>query len=103
MGSRSAANPSYDYDSYPTTLQRGLVRLPWVGRIDSMSPTPNDAVVLTIPRSAVPDVIAMSGTLLDRMHELLERNADAALSPVEQEEAQMLVELAQFGQIVALA
>ena len=68
-----------------------------------MSPAPNDAVVLTLPRSAVPDVIALSGTLLDRMHQLLECNADAALSPVEQEEARTLVEMAQFGQIVALA
>ena len=62
-----------------------------------------DAVTLTLPRSAIPDVLSLSETLLDRMHELLERNTDGRLSPVEREEAETLVLMAQFGQLVSTA
>ena len=62
-----------------------------------------DAVTLTLPRSAVADVVALSDTLLDRMHELLERNTDGRLSPLERKELDTLVLMAQFGQLVSNA
>ena len=62
-----------------------------------------ESVTLTVPRSAVGGVLELSATLLDRMHELLERNTDGALSPVEREELETLVRMAQFGQIVSTA
>lgn len=63
----------------------------------------SDDVTLTLPRSAVPDVVTLSARLLDRMHELLERGTDDHLSPVEREELDTLVQMAQFGQIVSMA
>ncbi len=62
-----------------------------------------EAVTLTLPRSAIPDVIQLSASLLDRMHDLLERNTDGTLSPLEREELDTLVKMAQFGQIVSMA
>jgi hypothetical protein len=62
-----------------------------------------DAVTLTLPRSAIPGVVSLSDTLLDRMHELLERNTDGQLSAVEREEVETLVLMAQFGQLLAAA
>ena len=64
---------------------------------------PGDSVTLTLPRSAVPDVISLSRTLLDRMHELLERNTDGGLSAYEREEVETLVLMAQFGQRLSMA
>lgn len=63
----------------------------------------DDPVTFTIPRSAVADVIALSAALTDRMHELLERNTDGALSAIEQGELETLVQMAQFGQVVSMA
>lgn len=65
--------------------------------------TPADAITLTVPRSAVPDFRALSGSLLDRMHELLERNTDGTLDAVEREQLETLVEMAQFSQLVSSA
>ena len=65
--------------------------------------TAAEAVTFTLPRSAIPDVITLSDTLLDRMHDLLERNTDGALSSIEREELDTLVKMAQFGQIVSMA
>ena len=62
-----------------------------------------DAVTLTLPRSAVADVIALSGTLHDRMHELLERKTDGPLSPFERDEVETHVLMAQFGQLLSMA
>jgi len=62
-----------------------------------------DQVTLTFPRSAVADVTAISADLLDRMHELLERNTDGQLSAIERTELETLVQMAQFGQLLATA
>lgn len=62
-----------------------------------------EAVTLTLPRSALADVVSLSAGLLDRMHHLLERNTDGALSAVERDELETLVHMAQFGQIVSMA
>jgi len=64
---------------------------------------PADSVTLTLPRSAIADVVTLSDSLLERMHELLERNTDGGLSPVEREEVETLVVMAQFGQLVSMA
>jgi hypothetical protein len=65
--------------------------------------TTADAITLTFPRSVLPDVVSLSSALLDRMHELLERNTDGALSEIERQELETLVQMAQFGQIVVAA
>lgn len=62
-----------------------------------------ESVTLTLPRSAVSDVRSLTGALLDRMHELLERNTDGTLSDVERESLETLVQMAQFGQFIAAA
>jgi hypothetical protein len=67
-----------------------------------MPHTPGD-VTLTLPRSAVGDFVALSASLLDRMHELLERGSDDGLSAVQREELETLVQMAHFGQIVSMA
>ena len=64
---------------------------------------PSGDVTLTLPRSAVGDFVSLSARLLDRMHDLLERNADDQLSAVEREELDTLVQMAHFGQIVSTA
>jgi hypothetical protein len=64
----------------------------------------SESVTFTIPRSAVGDMLSLSASMIDRMHELLERNTDGRLSPLEEEEElQTLVQMSQFGQIVSLA
>lgn len=62
-----------------------------------------DAVVLTIPRSIVPELPSLSKGLTDRMHGLLERNTDGSLTEAEREELSTLVEMAQFAQVLAMA
>lgn len=66
-------------------------------------PAAAEAVTLTLPRSAIADVVSLSASLQDRLHHLLERNTDGSLSPIEREELETLVHLAQFGQIVSMA
>jgi hypothetical protein len=66
-------------------------------------PTAGEAITFTLPRSAVGDMLALSATLLDRMHELLERNTDGLLSAIEREELDTLVRMAQFGQMMSMA
>ena len=72
-----------------------------VGTLRSMSTA--ESVTITVPRSVVGDVVALSEDLLSRMHALLERNTDGALSPSEHEALETLVQMAQFGQLVALS
>ena len=68
-----------------------------------MSVAEPPTVTLTLPESAVGDVLVLSASLLERMHGLLERNADGPLGGMEREELETLVRMAQFGQIVAMA
>ncbi len=62
-----------------------------------------ETVVLTLPRSVVPELPSLSRGLNDRMHGLLERNTEGTLSATEREELETLVEMAQFAQILAMA
>ena len=62
-----------------------------------------EIVVLSIPRALAPELPALSQSLTDRMHALLERNTDGALNATEREELTTLVEMAQFAEILATA
>lgn len=62
-----------------------------------------DTIVLTIPRAIVPELPALSRSLTDRMHALLERNTEGTLAAAEREELETLVQMAQFAQILAMA
>lgn len=62
-----------------------------------------DPITISVPRTILSGIVELSAELRDRMHELLERNTDGALSPVERSELETLVRMAEFGQLVALA
>ena len=64
---------------------------------------PADTVTLTLPRALASDIPALADDLIDRMHELLERNTEGTLSATERGELATLVQMAQFAQILALA
>lgn len=63
----------------------------------------SDPIMFSVPRSVLSDIAQLSGELTNRMHELLERNTDEQLGPVERSELETLVRMAQFSQIVSLA
>ena len=63
---------------------------------------PTEAVTVTLPRSVVADLPALSEELTARMHDLLERNTDGTLSAIERAELETLVRMAQFAQILSL-
>ena len=67
---------------------------------DNMAP---GLITVTLPASVANDMPVMAQRLVDRMHELLERNTDDQLDPVEREELEALVEMAEFAQVVAAA
>src|SRR5256885_8515762 len=62
-----------------------------------------DSITLTLPASVAADIPVMAQRLVDRMHELLERNTDAQLTPAEREDAEALVEMAEIAQLLASA
>jgi len=62
-----------------------------------------DFVTLKLPRTAVEDFPVITEALISRMHNLLERNTDGLLSATEVDEAETLVELVQFSQVVVLS
>ena len=59
-------------------------------------------VSLRVPRSAIPEIPGLANELVDRMHNLLERNTDGELTAIERQELETLVRMAQFAQILAL-
>ena len=62
-----------------------------------------DPVIVSVPRTVLSDIVALSAELSDRMHELLERNTTGELGATEKSELQTLVRMAEFGQIVSMA
>jgi hypothetical protein len=64
---------------------------------------PSDLVTITLPRSVLPELPAFAEALDERMHELLERSTEGALSEHERAELESLVQMAQFAQILAMA
>jgi hypothetical protein len=67
-----------------------------------MTPTA-DPVTFSVPRTILSDIVRLSADLIDRMHELLERNTDGKLNATERRELETLVQMAEFGQIVSMA
>ncbi len=63
----------------------------------------HDTITLTLPAAIAQDVPAMAQGLLERMHQLLERNTDGTLTDQERGQLEGLVEMAQFAQILATA
>lgn len=61
-----------------------------------------DTISVSIPRAIVGQLRIMADDLTDRMHNLLERNTDGALSPAERRELETLVYMAQFAQVLAM-
>lgn len=62
-----------------------------------------DPITLTLPASVATAIPTMAQRLVDRMHELLERNTDGQLTPTEREELESLVDMAQIAQVFAAA
>lgn len=62
-----------------------------------------DAFTFTLPRSVLPELPSLAQSLNDRMHELLERNTEGALSEIERAELETLVQMAHVVQIFAMA
>ena len=62
-----------------------------------------DPVTISIPRALLTDIRKLSTELVDRMHELLERNANGSLPPTEAAELRRLVQMAEFGEIISMA
>ena len=62
-----------------------------------------DPITFSVPRDLLRDIRNLSGQLLDRLHDLLERNTQGDLSPTENAELETLVRMAQFSEIVSLA
>ena len=64
---------------------------------------PADPITVSVPRDILADIVEVSAGLADRMHELLERNTDGALTPTETSELESIVRIAELGQIATLA
>jgi len=47
--------------------------------------------------------VQLSEELTDRMHELLERNAEARLNATQKAALETLIRVAEFGQIISMA
>jgi hypothetical protein len=62
-----------------------------------------DPVTLTLPASVAGAIPSMAQRLVDRMHELLERNTDGQLTTHERYELESLVDIAQVAQVFAAA
>lgn len=64
---------------------------------------PADPITLTVPRTLADSLLMLTADLQERMHALLERNTDGALSADEKSELTALVHVAEFEQIVLAA
>jgi hypothetical protein len=62
-----------------------------------------DPITLILPASVATAIPTMAQRLVDRMHELLERNTDGQLTPTERDELENLVGMAQIAQVFAAA
>ena len=62
-----------------------------------------DPITISLPRDLLADIAHLSDDLIDRMHELLEKNTDGKLAHVEKRELGALVRLAELAQIASTA
>ena len=61
---------------------------------DAIMSAATETIVVTVPRTIVPELPSLSRRSIDRMHGLLERNTGGTLTAVEREELETLVEMA---------
>lgn len=61
-----------------------------------------DAITVSVPRAVLTDIVELSAGLTERMHELLERNTDGGLTPVEKSELESIVRIAELSQIASM-
>jgi hypothetical protein len=66
-------------------------------------PAAVETVSITLPRKLAADLVHCSPRMAERLHRLLDRNANDDLSPTERDELESLAELAQVKQLLALA
>jgi len=71
--------------------------------VDNFNMIEGENITVTLPRSAVADVLSLSADLNDRMHALLERNTDGDLSDVEKSQLETLVRMTHVSQILSMA
>ena len=62
-----------------------------------------ESITVTLPASVAHELPVMANRLVERMHDLLERNTEGQLNELEQEELQALVDMAEFAQVFAMA
>lgn len=67
-----------------------------------MSTSP-ESITLTFPRTVAKHMPTIAAELNERMHELLERNTEGALSSNERRELETLVHMAEFARILSMA
>lgn len=74
---------------------------PCAGRRADRIVMPEDTITITLPRCVVEQISSPSAAMLDRMHDLLERNAEGQLAAVEREELEALVGWVQCSQVMS--
>jgi len=62
-----------------------------------------DPITLTLARSQLEGIQQLSSDLVERMHELLEKNTEGEITELEKSELETLVRISQFSQIVSMA
>ena len=63
----------------------------------------NEDVTVTLPLSAVQDVLALFRDLTERTHELLTRNIAGSLTAIERSDLEMLVRSTEVGRILSMS
>ena len=62
-----------------------------------------ESVTIQVPRSLIDEIPSLTDDLVERMHELLERNTDGKITLPERAQLETLVQMAQFSQIFSMA
>ena len=62
-----------------------------------------ESITVTLPAGVAHEIPIMAERLVQRMHNLLERNTEGQLNDLEKDELQALVEMAEFAQVFAMA
>jgi hypothetical protein len=65
--------------------------------------TLTDSIMIHVPKSLVDQMPSLSDDLVERMHELLERNTEGDITLPERAQLETLVQMAQFSQIFTMA
>lgn len=63
----------------------------------------SESFTLTFPWQVAKQMPTIASELNTRMHELLERNTEGALSFIERRELETLIHMAEFAQILSMA